>query len=175
MGLSEKDFGPDPLAEFGRWIEHAKAKAGQPNPNAMALCTVGADGWPQGRIVLLKGWDAQGLVFYTNSRSRKGGELAANPRAAALLHWDAFGRQVRLEGRIVKSPADERMPPMPLMSSRLAFLNEYSPRIGVSDGSSGSHGPKTPVVSTRPRGMALVTPAWKRAPSANPNPRMMRS
>lgn len=100
MGLTEKDFGPDPLAEFGRWVEDAKARSGQPNPNAMALCTVGADGWPQGRIVLLKGWDPQGLLFYTNSQSEKGRALQAHPKAEAVFHWDALGRQLRVRGEV---------------------------------------------------------------------------
>jgi pyridoxamine 5'-phosphate oxidase len=107
MGLSEKDFGPDPAPEFSRWIEHAKAHAEQPNPNAMALCTVGADGWPQGRIVLLKGWDARGLVFYTNSHSEKGRALAAHPRAEALFHWDKLGRQLRVRGAVAPLSAAE--------------------------------------------------------------------
>jgi pyridoxamine 5'-phosphate oxidase len=100
MGLSEKDFGPDPLVEFGRWLEDAQNRSGQPNPNSMVLCTVGADGWPQGRPVLLKGWDARGLVFYTNSRSEKGRALAAHPRAEVVFHWDKLGRQLRARGEV---------------------------------------------------------------------------
>lgn len=100
MGLTEKDFGPEPMAEFARWMEHAQLHAQQPNPNAMTLCTVGPDGWPQGRIVLLKGHDAHGLVFYTNSHSEKGRALAAHPRAEVVLHWDVLGRQVRARGEV---------------------------------------------------------------------------
>jgi pyridoxamine 5'-phosphate oxidase len=100
MGLSEKDFGPEPMVELGRWLEDAKARSQQPNPNAFALCTVGQDAWPQGRIVLLKGWDAGGLVFYTNSRSEKGRALAAHPRAEAVFHWDSLGRQLRVRGEV---------------------------------------------------------------------------
>lgn len=100
MGLSEKEFGPEPFAEFGRWMEDAAARSGQRNPNACTLCTSGADGWPQGRIVLLKGWDGAGLVFYTNSRSEKGRALAAHPRAELVFHWDAIGRQLRVRGEV---------------------------------------------------------------------------
>lgn len=100
MGLSEKDFGPEPMPEFGKWLMDAEQRAEQRHPNAMTLCTVGADGWPQGRIVLLKGWDAEGMVFYTNSRSEKGQALAAHPRGELVFHWDALGRQIRARGEV---------------------------------------------------------------------------
>jgi len=109
MGLSEKDFGPDPLIEFSRWLDKAVKEAGQPNPNAMTLCTVGEDGWPQGRIVLLKGHDAAGFVFYTNSRSEKGQALAAHPRAELVFHWDKLGRQVRARGEVQPLSAAETL------------------------------------------------------------------
>ncbi len=99
-GLNEKDFGPEPMAEFGRWFQDASQRSGQRNPNAMTLCTVGADGWPQGRVVLLKGHDIQGFQFFSNSRSEKGRALAAHPQAELVFHWDAIGRQVRVRGGI---------------------------------------------------------------------------
>lgn len=101
MSLEAQDLGADPLAAFGRWIDEAKAKSGQANPDAMTLCTLGEDGWPQGRVVLLKGWDARGLRFFTNSRSEKGRALAAHPRAEAVFHWDGMGRQLRVRGDVV--------------------------------------------------------------------------
>jgi len=88
------------MAAFGRWMDDAQAKSGLPNPNAMTLCTVGADGRPQGRVVLLKGWDAQGLRFFTNSRSEKGRALAVHPFAEAVFHWDSLRRQLRVRGDI---------------------------------------------------------------------------
>lgn len=96
---------PLPLAE--RWLDDAWERSGTPNPNAMALATVDAEGRPAARIVLLKGLDStQGVaVFFTNYHSRKGRELTACPRAAAVLHWDLMHRQLRLEGRIDKLPA----------------------------------------------------------------------
>ena len=100
MGLSEKDFGPEPMPEFTRWLDKAVRESGQPNPNAMVIATVGEDGWPQGRVVLLKGHDQQGFVFYTNSRSEKGRALAAHPRAELVFHWDKLGRQVRARGEV---------------------------------------------------------------------------
>lgn len=90
---------PDPIGQFNAWFEEAR-HIGLPNPNAMALATVDSKGQPSARIVLLKTLDARGAVFYTNFASRKGRELAANPRAALLFHWDALNRQVRIEGNV---------------------------------------------------------------------------
>ncbi len=96
----------DPHALFDAWF--AEAKAGEPNDaEATTLATVGADGRPSARIVLLKGHDARGFVFYTNSESRKGDELAANPDAALLFHWKSLRRQVRIEGKASPAGADE--------------------------------------------------------------------
>jgi pyridoxamine 5'-phosphate oxidase len=89
----------DPFARFAAWFEEAKAK--EPNDaNAMALATADAQGRPSVRMVLLKGVDHGGFVFYTNLESRKGGELAANPNAALLFHWKSLHRQVRVEGAV---------------------------------------------------------------------------
>jgi pyridoxamine 5'-phosphate oxidase len=89
----------EPLTRFADWL--ADAARSEPNdPNAMALATVGADGAPSVRMVLLKGADARGFVFYTNLGSRKAAELRANPRAALCFHWKTLRRQVRVEGRI---------------------------------------------------------------------------
>ena len=87
----------DPFALISAWM--AEAEAGEPNdPNAMALATVGADGMPSVRMVLLKGFDADGFVFYTNLESRKGEQLRAHPKAALCLHWKSLRRSVRAEG-----------------------------------------------------------------------------
>jgi pyridoxamine 5'-phosphate oxidase len=89
----------DPHALFATWLEEARTS--EPNdPNAMAVATVGSDGMPSVRMVLLKGHDARGFVFYTNQQSRKAGELAANPKAALLFHWKSQRRQVRVEGPV---------------------------------------------------------------------------
>ena len=89
----------DPHRLFEAWF--AEAKAGEPNDaEAMALATATPDGRPSVRMVLLKGHDERGFVFYTNSRSRKGEELAANGRAALLFHWKSLRRQVRIEGKV---------------------------------------------------------------------------
>jgi len=89
----------DPFELFDLWF--AEANAREPNdPNAMALATVDADGLPDVRMVLLKGHDARGFVFYTNSHSAKGRELAGQPRAALLFHWKSLRRQVRVRGAV---------------------------------------------------------------------------
>src|SRR5690349_10587629 len=89
----------DPLALFDEWL--AEARSSEPNdPEAMALATVGADGQPSVRMVLLKGHGPEGFVFYTNEQSAKGQQLAANPRAALLFHWKTLRRQVRIEGAV---------------------------------------------------------------------------
>ena len=91
----------DPLKQFERWLQQA-LDAKLPEPNAMTLATVGADGRPSTRIVLLKGLDARGIVWYTNYDSRKGRELAAHPQAALQFHWVELERVVRIEGRVTR-------------------------------------------------------------------------
>lgn len=96
------DEASDPYDLFDAWF--ADAKASEPaDPNAMALATTTPDGFPSVRIVLLKGLDRQGFVFYTNAESRKGVELKANPRAALCFHWKSLKRQVRIEGSIAQA------------------------------------------------------------------------
>ncbi len=96
----------DPFALFDEWL--AEARLSEPNdPEAMAVATVGEGGRPSVRMVLLKGHGPDGLVFYTNQESRKGGELAANPSAALLFHWKSLRRQVRIEGAVTPVEAAE--------------------------------------------------------------------
>jgi len=97
---------PDPLTIFGTWLEEAGNS--EPNdPSAMSLATVGPDGTPAVRMVLLKQFDAEGFVFYTNHESRKGRNLLAHPKAALLFHWKSLRRQVRLEGPVAPTTAAE--------------------------------------------------------------------
>ena len=91
--------GADPMSLFAEWLEAAKASEVN-DPNAMALATVDGDGLPDVRMVLLKGVDAGGFVFYTNLHSAKGQELAANPKAALLFHWKSLRRQIRVRGAV---------------------------------------------------------------------------
>lgn len=95
--LSERDAAADPCDQLARWLDEAVAAA-VPEPNAMTLATVDAAGRPGARIVLLKALDARGLVFHTNYDSRKGRDLASNPRVALLFFWAELERQVRVEG-----------------------------------------------------------------------------
>lgn len=95
VGLHEDDLTPDPVGMFRRWFMAAQEL---PEPNAMVLATVSADGRPSARTVLLKGLDDRGFVFFTNLTSRKGDDLAANPRCALLFPWHSLERQVRIEG-----------------------------------------------------------------------------
>jgi pyridoxamine 5'-phosphate oxidase len=102
QALREHDVEPEPLAQFRRWFADAAAL---PLAEAAALATAGTDARPSVRMVLVKSWDERGFVFYTSYASRKGVELAANPQAALLFHWQPLGRQVRVEGSV--SPVDE--------------------------------------------------------------------
>jgi pyridoxamine 5'-phosphate oxidase len=105
-GLGEADLDPDPIRQFERWLEDAR-EAGVVEPLAMTVATATEDGRPSARILLLRGVDHRGFVFYTNYESQKGVELAANPRAALVFHWDVLGRQVRLEGRVERLSREE--------------------------------------------------------------------
>lgn len=105
-GLDEAEMDPDPIRQFQAWMAAAVAAA-HPEPNAMAVATATPDGAPSARMTLLKGLDERGFVFYTNYESRKGAELAANPRAALLFFWVLLERQVRVEGRVERVSADE--------------------------------------------------------------------
>lgn len=96
----------DPIAHFARWFRAARA-AGLPEPHAMSLATASPKGRPSARMVLLKGFDPRGFVFFTNYRSRKGRELEGNPRAALVLYWHPLHRQVRIEGRVRRVSAAE--------------------------------------------------------------------
>jgi hypothetical protein len=104
--LDDRDLAADPYLQFDRWFSDAVA-ARMPMLNAMTLATVAASGRPSARIVLLKGVDARGFVFYTNYQSRKGAELAANSAAALLFYWTELEREVRIEGTVEKVSARE--------------------------------------------------------------------
>ena len=105
-GLSEADADADPFRQFDRWFQDALA-AELALPNAMTLATVRADGAPNARVVLLKGVEAGGFVFYTNYESAKGRELAARPEACLVFLWSDLERQVRIDGGIAQVPATE--------------------------------------------------------------------
>jgi len=104
--LDEADVSHDPLVQFARWFAEA-AEAEVPDHTAMTLATATPDGAPSARVVLLKGFDERGFVFFTDYRSRKGNELEANPRAALVLYWGPLDRQVRISGTVVRTSHEE--------------------------------------------------------------------
>jgi pyridoxamine 5'-phosphate oxidase len=101
--LTEEMVDPDPVVQFGCWFD--MASAAMDAPEAMAVSTADGTGAPSSRMVLLKSWDSDGFVFFTNSGSRKGRELADNPRVALLFHWAPIARQVRIEGWVEPTDA----------------------------------------------------------------------
>jgi pyridoxamine 5'-phosphate oxidase len=128
--LTSGDFtaADEPFALFADWF--AEAQASEPNdPNAMALATVDADGLPDVRMVLMKGFDADGFVFYSHIASQKGQELAANPKAALLFHWKSLRRQVRVRGPVTpvtEAEADEYFASRPRQSQIGAWASKQS-------------------------------------------------
>ncbi|MFC3108748.1 pyridoxamine 5'-phosphate oxidase [Undibacterium arcticum] len=104
--LSELDVASDPIVQFSKWFEEAR-QSQLAEPNAMSVATVGADGRPSSRILLLKEFDHSGFTWFTNYESRKGQELVGNPYAALLFHWIELERQVRIEGRVERVSAAE--------------------------------------------------------------------
>jgi pyridoxamine 5'-phosphate oxidase len=126
--LNEQHADDDPLRQFRRWLDEALAAA-LPEPNAMTLATVGPDGRPSTRIVLIKGCDERGLVWFTNYHSRKGRELALHPFAALQFHWVELERVVRIEGRVDKvseAESDEYFQSRPLDSRIGAWASPQS-------------------------------------------------
>jgi pyridoxamine 5'-phosphate oxidase len=105
-GLHESDAALDPIDQFREWFEEA-LNAGLHEPNAMTLATASPDGKPSARIVLLKGYDERGFVFYTNYEGRKAKDLEANPNCALAFYWGELERQVRIEGRAAPVRAEE--------------------------------------------------------------------
>jgi pyridoxamine 5'-phosphate oxidase len=142
----------DPFTQFADWFEEAK-RSEPSDPNAMAVATATADGAPSVRILLLKGFDSRGFVFYTNFQSRKGQELQTNPRAALCFHWKSLQRQVRIEGGVevvsdaeadayyASRPRDSRIGawassqshPLENREVLLARITEFTERFGEGD------------------------------------------
>jgi len=130
-GLDETELAPDPLTQFSRWFEEARA-AGLVEANAMVLGTVGPDGTPASRTVLLKGVD-DGFVFFTNYSSRKGTELAADPRCSLLFGWYGLQRQIRVEGtaaRVTREETESYFATRPRDSQLGAWASPQSEEVG---------------------------------------------
>jgi pyridoxamine 5'-phosphate oxidase len=130
--LDESAVARDPFEQFRAWFDAALASELR-EPTAMAVATVGADGRPSARMVLLKGFDERGFVFFTNYESRKGRELGANPHASLLFYWAELERQIRIEGAIATVPAaesDEYYRTRPLGARIGAWASPQSQPIG---------------------------------------------
>jgi pyridoxamine-phosphate oxidase len=104
--LRERDVDAHPIKQFDRWFADASA-AGVRMPEAMSVSTASVDGIPSSRMVLMKGYDERGVVFFTNYASRKGSDLTENPQAALLFYWDVLGRQVRIDGPVTRTSPQE--------------------------------------------------------------------
>ena len=133
--LAESDLDPDPIRQFERWFAEALA-AEVLEPNAMTLATATRDGAPSARIVLLKGVDARGFVFFTDYRSRKSAELAENPRAALVFNWREIERQVRITGSVSRAStaeSEEYYRSRPLGSRLGAWASHQSAVIATRD------------------------------------------
>lgn len=129
--LDVTDVDPNPIQQFHKWFAEA-LDAKLPEPNAMTLATVDENARPTARILLIKGVDEQGFVFFTNYESRKGHELAANPHASLLFYWIELERQVRIDGSVVKTSAEESdayFASRPLGSRIGAWASEQSKEI----------------------------------------------
>jgi pyridoxamine 5'-phosphate oxidase len=126
--LDENSVDPDPFRQFSAWFHDALA-SGIAEPEAMFLATATAEGIPSGRMVLLKGFDANGFVFFTNYQSRKGSEIELNPFVAVAFHWKEIERQVRITGkaqRVSESESDEYFASRPLDSRISAIVSSQS-------------------------------------------------
>ena len=126
--LNERAAAADPIAQFRTWFDEALA-AGVREPNAMTVATASPDGRPSARIMLLKGFDGEGFVFFTNYSSRKGEEMDANPHAALVFWWDVIERQVRVEGtieRVGEAESDEYFQSRPRGSRLGAWASPQS-------------------------------------------------
>jgi len=106
-GLHRSELNPDPFEQFKQWFDESVRTAGDREPNAMTLATASKQGVPSARIVLLKGFSARGLIFFTNYESRKARDLAENPRAALNFHWPWLERQIQIEGIAEKVSREE--------------------------------------------------------------------
>jgi pyridoxamine 5'-phosphate oxidase len=131
--LREQDAAADPLAQFAAWSEQARA-AGVREVEAAALATASADGVPSARMLLVKGFDERGFQFFTNYASQKGRELAANPSAALLFHWDPLGRQVRIVGRVERAGDEETASYVRSRARKSQLSALASPQSEVIDG-----------------------------------------
>jgi len=157
--LAEADVDADPVVQFGRWFQQAE-EAGLLEPTAMTLATATPDGRPSARMVLLRGFDQRGFVFYSNYDSRKGAELAANPLAALVFWWGELERQVRVEGRVERTSRPESeayfrsRPPGSQLSAAA------SPQSQVIEGRAALERRVAQLLARHPDGQVPLPPFW---------------
>jgi pyridoxamine 5'-phosphate oxidase len=157
--LDESAVDRDPFRQFSTWFEEATA-AGIPEPNAMSLATASPEGRPSARIVLMRGFDERGFVFFTNYESRKGREIEANPFVSLIFFWQALERQVRVEGTIVKADAvesDEYFQSRPTGSKLGAWVSNQS---GVVAGREALESEMAAIEGRFPGGEIPRPPHW---------------
>jgi pyridoxamine 5'-phosphate oxidase len=170
-GLKEPDTHPNPIEQFRTWFDEALA-ANLHEPNAMTLATSTPHGRPSVRVVLLKGFDERGFVFYTNYEGRKGEELEANPYCALLFYWGELERQVRVEGRVGRLPDEESdayFAGRPRGSQLGAWASEQSRPVkdrAPSTNVCASSRPNTRVARCRARLSGVVTASSRRSSSS---------
>jgi len=129
FSLSRKDLAVDPVVQFGRWFETARKTRAVGDASAMCVSTIGLDGFPNARWVLLKEFDRRGFVFYSNEKSIKGRELKKTPRAALTFYWEALERQVRIQGpvtRVTAAESDAYFASRPRISQLGAWASQQS-------------------------------------------------
>ena len=158
-GLSEADLDRDPIRQFQIWFDQALS-AGLAEPNAMTLATTTPDGRPSARMVLIKGVDERGFVFYSNYASRKGQELAANPYAALVFYWAELERQIRIEGTVeqVSSAESEAYFQSRPLGSRLGAA--ASPQSQVISGREELEGCLAELAAAHADGQVPRPPHW---------------
>jgi pyridoxamine 5'-phosphate oxidase len=157
--LAEADVDADPVVQFGRWLEQA-THAGLLEPTAMTLATATPDGRPSARMVLLRGFDQRGFCFYTNYESRKGAELAANPRAALVFWWGELERQVRIEGRVEPTSRSESETYFHSRPAGSQLSAAVSPQSRVIDGRASLERRVTELAAARPDGQIPLPDFW---------------
>ena len=158
-GISRKDMDSDPFVQFGHWLQRARDLE-LLDATAMTLATADGAGQPSARIVLLKHFDSDGFCWYTDSRSQKGRELAANPQAALLFHWRDLSRQVRVHGRVEQLPAEDAEQYFLMRPEGSRFSAAASHQSAVIEGRSSLEDEVLRLRAAYPDGDVPRPPAW---------------
>jgi len=158
-GITRKDMDPDPLVQFGRWLQRARDLE-LLDSTAMTLATADSEGQPSARILLLKHFDDAGFCWYTDSRSQKGSDIDANPRAALLFHWRDLSRQVRVHGKVVELPSEDADQYFLMRPEGSRFSAAASQQSAVIEGRSQLEDEVLRLRAAYPDGDVPRPPAW---------------